>query len=182
VLVTSAAFTRPLDGTVGYDVQLPVTWTSVSGAQAYYLYVGSSPGLNDLVNTGEIQTTSYTLPSSLGGRTLYLRLYTKFGGVWRYVDATITTAAGPAAFIRPVNGTVGYNLQLPVMWTPVTGAQAYYLYVGSSPGLNDLVNTGEIQTTSYTLPSSLGGRTLYLRLYTKLGGVWKYVDAVVTTQ
>ena len=71
------------------DVTLPLRWTTIADAQVYYVYVGSTPGAKDLVNTGEIQQTSYHLPSSVpADQILYVRLWTKAGGVWRYVDTT----------------------------------------------------------------------------------------------
>ena len=53
------SFVYPVDGATNVDTSQPVRWTSVPNAQAYTLWVGSTCGGSDLVNTGEIQTTSY---------------------------------------------------------------------------------------------------------------------------
>jgi hypothetical protein len=105
----------------------------------------------------------------------------KVGGVWRYRDSTFkaATAAPPVATLTfPANGATDVDRTLPFQWTTVAGVQAYYLYVGSVPGARDLVNTGEIQQTSYlvrtTLPSN---QTLYVRLWTKLDGIWRFADS-----
>src|SRR5204863_5678398 len=132
------------------------TWTSVSGAQAYYLYVGTSVGARDLVNTGESQQTSYRVPATLpAGTTLYARLWTKIAGTWRYVDTTFSAAPTIAYFTYPASDTPTVNPTLPLTWTAVPAAQAYYLYVGSTLGGKDLVNPGEIHQTSYLIHTTL---------------------------
>ena len=40
-----------------------LTWNAVPEAQAYYLYVGSTPGANDLINSGEMQGTAVSVLS-----------------------------------------------------------------------------------------------------------------------
>ena len=85
----TADFTYPAAGATTVDFSQPLQWTTIAGAQAYYLYLGTTLGAKDLVNTGEIQQTSYHLPSSVpADQILYVRLWTKAGGVWRYVDTT----------------------------------------------------------------------------------------------
>ena len=173
-----AVFINPVDGATNVDVRQTFSWTTIANAQAYYLYGGSTPGAKDLLNTGEMQQTTYRVPETLAGRTVYLRLWTKVAGVWRFVDATITTRDLVAHFIYPPGSTADVSIN--VEWTAVDSAQAYYLYGGSTLGAKDIVNTGEIPRTWYRLPPTAAGRTLYLRLWTKLDGVWRYVDRTVT--
>jgi hypothetical protein len=159
---------------------MTVQWNAVPAAQAYYLYVGTTVGAKDVVNTGEIQQTSRTTGALPGETTLYLRLWTKVGGIWRYSDSTVTTSAANAQLITPSDGAQVYPIGMQFTWNPVGGVQAYYLYVGTTPGATDVVNSGEIQSTSYTatLPES---RTLYPRLWTKRNNLWQYVDTTLTT-
>src|SRR5579884_1478780 len=53
--VQTAVFTYPVAGQQNVSTAQPFSWTAVSGALGYYLYVGTSAGAKDLVNTGEIQ-------------------------------------------------------------------------------------------------------------------------------
>src|SRR5437667_4501255 len=87
-----AVITYPSNLATNADVTLPIQWTSVANAQGYYLYVGSTPGAKDLVNTGTIQQTSYLAPTLPSGVTLYARLWTKLNDHWQYVDSTVTVA------------------------------------------------------------------------------------------
>jgi uncharacterized repeat protein (TIGR03803 family) len=155
IVALPATFINPADHATNVDLTQPFAWTSVAGAQAYYVYVGTSAGARDLVNTGEIQQTSYRVPLTLAsGATLYARLWTKVGGTWRYVDASFS-APPTARFTYPGASTTTVDPTLPLTWTAVPSAQAYYLYVGSTFGAKDLVNTGETQQTSYLLRSTV---------------------------
>jgi hypothetical protein len=50
--------------------------------------------------------------------------------------------------------------------------QKYYLYVGDTPGANNVINTGEITQTSYPMTGLPVGTTLYAKLWTRVGGCW----------
>jgi hypothetical protein len=173
----TASLINPADGATNVDLTQPFTWTSVPDVQAYYLYVGTTQGAKDLVNTGEIQQTSYRVPLTLAtGATMFARLWTKMGGIWRYVDTTFV-APPVARFTYPAVTTTIVDQGQPLTWTAVPSVQAYYLYIGSTIGAKDLVNTGEMLQTSYLVKSILpDSRTLYARLWTKTGGVWRYID------
>jgi uncharacterized repeat protein (TIGR03803 family) len=179
-----ARFTYPATSITTVDPTLPLTWTAVPNAQAYYLYIGSTLGAKDLVDTGEIQQTSYLLRSTVPvNQTLYARLWTKAGGVWRFTDRTFSVMPLLARFTNPATAGTTIDRTQPLTWTTVATAQAYYLYVGSTLGAKDLVNTGEIQQTSYLLRSTLpAGQTLYARLWTRVGGIWRYVDTSFTVR
>jgi hypothetical protein len=166
-----ATFIAPANGTNTVDFTQPITWTSVSGAQAYYLKVGTAPGASNIINTGEIQQTSYsaaTIPVSL---TVYARISTEIAGAWSHQDITFSGAL-PATFTAPLDGTTIADLTQPITWTAVPNVQAYYLYVGTQPGLSDITNTGETSQTSFSAAAVLDGQTAYARIYTKVGDVW----------
>jgi uncharacterized repeat protein (TIGR03803 family) len=124
IVVLPATFINPVNHATNVDLTRPFTWTSVAGAQAYYLYVGTSAGAKDLVNTGEIQQTSYRVPLTLAtGATLYARLWTKAGGMWRLVDAAFS-APPIARFTYPDIATTTVDATLPLTWTAVPAAKA----------------------------------------------------------
>ncbi len=180
IVPSKANFIYPLEGAIGVDGTQPFQWTAVTNAEAYYLYVGTSPGAKDLVDTGEIQTTSQSLPALPAGQILYARIWTRLNGVWFYNDASFTTKAAivpsKANFIYPLDGAMGVDGTQPFQWTAVANANGYYLYVGTSLGAKDLVDTGEIQTTSQSLPALPAGQILYARIWTHLGNSWYFND------
>ena len=172
-----ATFTSPVNGATNVDMTLPMQWTPVAGAQAYELYLGSTLGAQDFLDTYQTQQTSYLATSVPGGQTVFARLWTEVGSIWRSSDSSFTTVMPFVATITsPVNGATNVNMTLPIQWTTVAGAQAYYLYGGSSLGANDLINTGEIQQTSYLTRGVPGGQTVFARMWTEVVGIWRYVD------
>ena len=174
-----ARLSYPASGATIVDPAQPFTWNAIAHVQAYYLYVGSTPGAKDLVNTGETLQTSYVLRTALpNNQTLCARLWTKVAGVWRFTDSTFSVTPLVATLTYPTNGATNIDVTLPLRWTTIADAQVYYLYVGSTPGAKDLVNTGEIQQTSYLVRTALpANQTLYARLWTKAGGIWRYRDS-----
>ncbi len=152
-----AYLTYPNNGSNVADLSQSLRWTAVANAQAYYLYIGTTPGAKDLVNTGEIQQTSQSIGGLPRGRTVYARLWTKAGNVWRYVDSTFSTGPAIATLTYPTAGASNVDLTRPFTWTAVPGAQAYYLYVGSAVGASDIVNSRELQQTSFTTGSTWYG-------------------------
>jgi hypothetical protein len=175
-----AQITFPADGAVA-DLSQPIRWTTVADAQTYYLYVGTTPGAKDLVNTGETQQTSYLAVNLPASQTLYARMHTKHGGIWRYVDSTFSVAPVLKSYlVYPADGAVSADMSQRIQWTTVPNIQAYYLYVGTTIGAKDLVNTGETLQTSYLATNLPANRTLYARMHARAGGVWRYVDSVFT--
>jgi hypothetical protein len=125
--------------------------------------------------------TSYRVRNLPFG-TVYARLWTRVAGAWRYTDSSFGARPLVATLIYPLNGDAGVDLSTPLQWTAIPNAQAYYLYVGSTPGAKDLVNTGEMAATSYRLSSLPHGQPLYARLWTKVGGVWRYSDTTFSVR
>lgn len=152
-------------------------WTVVEGAQAYYLYVGSAPGLKDFINSGELQATSFSAVGIPPDRTAYARLHTLHGGVWRFVDATFDVVS-IATFIAPLDNEPAFDPGANIRWSPVAGAEAYYLYVGTARGRNDLVDSGETLATGWPAMFIPPGQLVYARLHTKGDGVWRYTDTL----
>lgn len=176
-----AVFIEPQSDGAEVDPRAPLMWTSVPRAQAYYLYVGSAPGGKDIVNTGETQALSYDVRRLPRAKTLYARLHTKADGVWRSVDLTFRLRP-VATLLDPVDGESEVDTRQPVRWTAVDGAEAYYLYVGSAAGKKDLLDSREIRATEFRMDTLPAGRVVYVRLHTKHGGVWRYVETSIRTK
>lgn len=173
----AATIVEPPNGAANADASQPIRWESAPNSEAYYLYVGSTVGARDLIDTGEIQLTSSPASTLPAGQAVFARLWTKTAGVWRYTDSSFSVTTLLPAFTYPPPGSTSVDDGREWTWTTVPNAQAYYLYVGTTAGAKDLVNTGEIQQTSY-LPTNLPvGSTIYARLWAKVSGIWRHVDA-----
>ena len=158
------------------------TWNSVSDALDYVLWVGSAPGKYDVlyVNNGNSTSTS----SPMGpGQTYYIRLWTQKSSGWSYVDSTFSTT--PVAYmLTPANGATGIDPTLPITftWTSVPQVIWYQIYIGTTKGANDVYNSWGVKTTTLTVNVNWRSNfTYYVRLFTDVGGQWRYSDSTFTT-
>ena len=173
----TATLTYPANGAVNADLSQPIQWTTVAGAQAYVLWIGTSLGANNLVATPEIAQTSYLATGLPSGQTLYARIRVQVGGVWRWTDSTFGAATQVPALTFPANGAANADLSQPVQWTTVVGAQAYQLYLGSTVGAKDILDSRQTQATSFLARNVPPNRTLYARVWAQVGGVWRWTDS-----
>lgn len=178
VSISASRFTYPTQGNL-VDTRRSFTWSTAPDAQAYYLWVGTSPGSSNIVDSGATQNTSWPIPAEPIGRTLYARIYTEINGQWNtYTEVSATVAYSPAVLSNPVPGQDSPNedTSRPVTWAPVSGASAYYLWIGTSPGADDVLDSGAlpVSQTSFPLPTLPAGGQLWVRLWTLADGTWIY--------
>ncbi len=171
-----ASFTNPTTGGVK-DSTRPFSWTGVPAAQQYSLWVGTTPGGADLAGVYlSPSTLSYDVPMLPTGRTLYARLWTETNGAWSgYQDITFTTSGG-AQLTNPAPGQSSLPPG-PLTWSAVSQAQNYALWIGTTPGGTDVAAAsvgGNVTSFDASLPT---GKTVYVRLFTMVGGTWaRYQD------
>jgi hypothetical protein len=171
----------PVDGTQNFDPSTALMWNATPSAEGYRIQVGSQPGFRDYLDSPVIHTTTYlaTLPS---GRRMYARLSTEYGGVWRYVDHEFTTMPAITGFVYPTNGQLGVSLARSFEWTPAIGADRYFLYVGTAPGLNDVYASGELTTLSHAVQTLPADRALYGTVWSRSSGTWRSSTIVFSLQ
>jgi hypothetical protein len=172
-----AALIAPTPGSLLPGPSVTFTWTTGSATE-FDLCVGTTGvASQDIFTTGVVTTTSATVtgfPSA--GKTVYVRLYSKVNGVWQSVDYTYVMA-GPAALTSPTPGSTLTGSSANFTWNAAS-ASAFDLLVGTTGvGAQDLFTTGIVTTTSATvtdLPTT--GQTVYVRLASRVNGVWQNVD------
>jgi uncharacterized protein YkwD len=87
-VITKASMTSPSNGATLGTTQT-FSWSAVSGAQQYYLYIGTSVGSNNMFGASMGTNTQITLSGfPRTGQTVYVRLWTLNGGSWQYNDYT----------------------------------------------------------------------------------------------
>ena len=177
--VFEAIMTYPAPGQNNATTNHAFEWTPVENADMYRLLIGSGTGRSDFYDSGETTATSIMVPPLPTGRTLFARIMTRIASVWRSKDSTFVLPT-PATFIFPSPGMSGVRPGY-FTWTGASGAEAYRLQVGTSPGANDLTDSGDITTTSAFVFSMPPSRTIYARINTKLTGVYAWTDIAFTT-
>jgi hypothetical protein len=173
-----ATLTAPAQGTVLTSRTATFQWTAGTGATQYWLDVGTSAGSGNLfgrVVTGlSAQVTN--LPNT--GVPLYVGLWTYINGAWRSpLTYTMTSCNGCASqnvatLSAPAPGSVLTTRAVTFSWAAVTGASSYWLDVGTKVGDGSIAaRSGTSTSHTITLPND--GRTLYIRLWTQMSGVWQ---------
>ena len=171
-----AVMQTPTPGSTLSGSSVTFNWTADAGATAYWLDVGSTAGGQQYAtgNLGNVLTATVNgLPTN--GSTVYVTLYSLIGGVWTPNSYTYTafSAAAGGVITSPANGSTLSGSSETFIWTAGAGASAYWLDVGSTLGGQQFTtgNLGNVLTTTVNgLPTN--GSTIYVTLYSLIGGVW----------
>jgi hypothetical protein len=140
---------------------------------------GSSAGGNNYYSSGNLGNVTTTTVSGLptNGSTLYVTLYTLISGSWvgnAYTDTALNTSSGLAAMQTPPPNSTLSGSTVTFTWSSGSSATAYWVDIGSTAGGNDIYSSGNLgtatTTTVYSLPAN--GSTIYVSLYSYVGGQW----------
>jgi hypothetical protein len=164
------------------------SWTAGSGATDYWLDISAvAPGGNDVYQSGATTKQSLTVNGLPISGTVYVTLYTQLGGQWfsvPYVYATLNASSGLATINSPTGPTLSGSTAT-FGWTSDANATAYWLDISAiAPGGNDVFQSGSLSTspqqvTVYGLPAN--GSTIYLTMYSLVGGQWYHTAATYTS-
>jgi hypothetical protein len=170
--------TSPTPGSTLSGSSVTFTWSPASsGVQAYYLDVGTSSQVNEYYSQNQGLSTSMTvngLPTN--GSTIIVTVYSEFNGTWynnQYTYTAFNPQSQAATMVSPANGSTFSGPSVTFAWNSVTGAQAYYLDVGTSSHVNQYYSQNQGLNTSVTvggLPTN--GSQVNVTLYTEFGGNW----------
>ncbi len=171
--------TTPTPGSTLSGSSVTFDWTAGTGATAYWLDVGSTPGGNQYYQSGNLgnvlTTTANGLPTD--GSTVYATLYSLVSGQWLsnvYTYTAYSASGVQGVLTTPTPGSTLSGSSVTFDWTAGTGATAYWLDVGSTPGGNQYYQSGNLgnvlTVTVNGLPTN--GGTVYVTLYSLVGGQW----------
>lgn len=171
------ALTLPSAGQQLTSSTVTFTWTAGAGAQDYWLDVGLLPG-QGTISAGVVNGLSKQVTGiSCGNNTIHVRLWTRANGVYLSpLDYSFNcTAPGDvrAMLTAPASGSTLPSSGLIFQWSPGTNAQDYWIDIGTSQGQGNLfggVVTGTARPFS-NVPAGPG--LLWIRLWTRIGGVWQ---------
>ncbi len=147
----------PSDGDINVNVAANIVWTYVTGATGYIITVGTAPGAGDIVNNLDVgNVLSYNPAADFPFNTqIFVGLvpYNENGTATACAEESFTTGAaatlpGCTTIISPTDGQVNVGLSPLIEWQPVAGATGYKVYIGSTPFINDVLDTGIFTTTS----------------------------------
>ena len=183
---TTSALTFPTPpGSTLSGSSVTFQWSPGTGVTAYMLWVGTTGmGAKDLYAGSSTTATSAGVTVPTNGAKVYARLFSEISGVWSYVDTTYIEAGAPApaaiTFPTPPGSTLSGSSVI-FQWSPGTGVTAYMLWVGSKGiGSKDLYAGSSTTANSQGVTVPTDGVTIYVRLFSKISGVWSYTDTAYT--
>jgi len=106
--VPEAVISSPTPGSTLSGTSATFTWSAVSGATDYWVYVGSTGvgSSNIFANTAAITATSQAVTGLPTTGTVYVRVYSYVGSFWTSIDYTYQTGtAVPAVTLTPTGLT-----------------------------------------------------------------------------
>ena len=144
--IPEAAISSPTPGSTLSGSSATFTWSAVSGATDYWVYVGTTGvgSSNIFLNTSAITATSQAVTGLPTSRTIYVRVYSFVGGFWTSTDFTYTGGSGgsgPAVSLSPAaltfaSTTVGSTTAAQVVTVKNTGSASLTLTSETITGTN----------------------------------------------
>jgi hypothetical protein len=136
-------------------------WFPVPGAQ-FWLDIGATQGANTYYQSGNLGTILSKAVTGLpsDGSQVWARLWYLQNGTWSFVDNTYTAynaGSQKGVITSPVPGSTLTGSTVVFTWNAGTGATAYWLDAGSTPGGNQYYQSGNLgnvlTTTATNLPT-----------------------------
>ncbi len=161
------------------------TWSANNvPVTAYWIYVGASLGGRQYYDSGNLGTnlshTISTLPTD--GSEVYVRLWYRTGGKWRYSDEQYKASGIGPQIITPSPGLFLEDSPVQFDWTDNgIGVVQWWLYSGYSPGGKNYHDSGNLGAATSDLvmnevPGTGEDYTVRLWFRTSPTGFWKHTD------
>jgi hypothetical protein len=178
----STQFTYPAAGQLSVDPSQPLQWAAVPGVLGYQLQVGTSPGGNDVFDSGFITEAAALVPNLPAAGVVYARVRvipqgwpTALDGITgfplaAYIAFSMDGSLPGSAFIYPQPGAT-VDADTPISWQPSPLASSYRLTLGLSKSGSQLLDTGNIASSMRVVAGLPAGATVYATLYTNYVGL-----------
>ena len=190
------SMTSPASGSVLSGSSVNFSWAANGVAVTqWWLSVGKTVGGTDYLSQDQGSATSKTLSGlPVDGRTVYVRLWYKLGGIWVSLDYTYKAASSSGGGTGTGGGSTTPALSSPTLGSVLSGASVdfswsangvavtqWWLSVGKTVGGTDYLSQDQGSATSKTVSGlPVDGSTVYVRLWYKLGGIWVSLDYTYT--
>lgn len=178
-----AWITSPSNGGTLASASNTFTWDGGVGVTNCALWIGSSSGAYDLLAAAVSANSNRTVTLPTDGRKVYVTLWSLIGGVYQSASYQYTTASiapAAAALTSPTPGSTLPGKTATFTWSTGTGATAYVLWIGRTPGGYDVYAGAEGANTSRTVTTlPTDGGPVYVTLYSWINGAWQHSDAML---
>ena len=160
-LISVPEITSPSDTATLTSSSETFTWdANGTPVSEWWLYLGTSPGARDIIDTGSLATsTTYTATNlPVDGSMIHARLfYRATSGQWQNKDFTYTAFVAPRPEITsPVDastltsGSETFNFN-----ANGNTVSSWWLYLGTGVGKNDIYDSGDLGATASATVNTL---------------------------
>lgn len=176
---TKAVITSPAPGSTFGSSSVTFNWGGGSNVAQYWLYLGNTPGAQDLYSQSQGSNLSVTVNGiPTDGRTIYVTLWSYICGAWQSNAYTYLSGGGctgtKAVMLSPPNGSSTSSSSVTFTWGGGSNVAQYWLYIGNSPSAADLYTASQGSNLSVTVNSlPTDGRTIYATLWSYICGAWQ---------
>jgi hypothetical protein len=180
---TAAVLLTPTIGSSAQGTTTVLHWTTGAGVTNKWLYVGTSLGGADLYNASQGSATFVSVPGlPTTGVPLYARLWSFIGGTWQFTDRQFNAfETGIAQMTSPPDNSTLGGSSVTFAWNKPAATTQVWLYVGTSPGGFNIYTANEgVGTSRLVTGIPVSGAPVYVRLWSFMGGTWKYIDYYYT--
>jgi len=176
---TRGQMTSPAPGSQFTGTTVTFNWSAGTQSTAYWLDIGNTSGGNQYYQSGNLgnslTATVNNLPND--GSTVYVTLYSLVNGNWVYNEYQYTAyslSSGAGQIYSPAPGGTLPGATVTFNWTPGSQATAYWLDAGNTPGGNQYFQSGNLGNVTTVTVNNLptDGSTVYVTLYSLIGGQW----------
>ena len=185
--------TNPMDGATDVGINTNITWDAVTGADGYYVNIGTTSGGTELVNNANVSGTGYNPATDFPEDTLIYVSVVPYNSVGNatgcsetsFTTQTLATAPGCATNITPANGTADIAVDANITWDAVSGADGYYVNIGTTSGGTELVDNANVSGTGYNPATDFPeGTVIYVSVvpYNSVGNATGCSETSFTTQ
>jgi hypothetical protein len=175
----AGAIASPTPGSTLSGSTVTFDWTAGSGSTAYWLDIGSTAGGNNYYSSGNLGTALTVAVNGLptNGSNVYVTLYSLVSGTWTpmaYTYVAYNVGAAAASLTTPTPGSLLNGSTVTFDWTAGSGSTAYWVDIGSTASGNNYYSSGNLGNVLTTTASGLptDGSTVYVTLYSQIGGTW----------
>ncbi|MBT8206057.1 MAG: T9SS type B sorting domain-containing protein [Eudoraea sp.] len=151
--------TSPADGEQNVPVQSVIRWRYSPTATSYLISLGTTPGGTDILDNqsvvGELQydpdpdllpETDYyvtIIPENRLGPAANCREFS-------FRTGPLATIPACSSIIYPTDGEFDVPISPLIRWNSVTGAEGYFVSIGTSPTLNDILDNADFSGATET--------------------------------
>lgn len=143
--------------------KIKVTWNSVSGADCYEFYWGTSNNPNKAKKGNDITGTEAYLKNVEEGDSFYFWVKAKKSDVTSDFSKSVYCSV-PTSTINPPTGVTATSTSestITVSWNAVSGATKYDVYCSTSPDSSSALHIGDTESLSMKISGASSGTIYY---------------------